>query len=226
MSKELIKVTEIEGVEIGLLPSAIETRDRLLKEAASISSVSDSFEADIAADTLKSITLSTRQIEQARKAVKAPVLELGKKIDACAKEFSERLKEEESRIGRLLGNYEAIERKKKQEAERKAREEEARKRAEAEARIRAGEDAQKVEEEVTKEIIETKVEVSTASYRPEGTSVRETWQFEVTDINALFAAHPDLVVLSPNNTAIRAIIKHKQDIPGIRCWKEAKSYIR
>jgi len=217
----LIHVGDLGETEIALLPEAIELRDKLLSQAAEVTAVADAFDADCAADVLKAITVATKAIETTRKEVKAPVLDLGKRIDGVAKEFSGRLDEEKSRISKLLGAYEAMERKKREEAERIARNEAIAKIKEAES---TG-DESRIEKANTEsaQIMSAAAEVA---HRPEGTAVRETWEFEVTDIDALYKAAPYLCRIEPDGPAIRAAIKKNQNIPGLRVWKEAKSYIR
>ena len=62
--------------------------------------------------------------------------------------------------------------------------------------------------------------------KPEGVAVRSLWKFEVTDINALFKARPDLCVIEPHNANIRAQIPYNQSLPGLRIWQEAKASVR
>jgi hypothetical protein len=56
--------------------------------------------------------------------------------------------------------------------------------------------------------------------------LNQPYKFEITDINALFKARPDLCVIEPNGAAIRAQIPHNQNIPGLRIWQEAKARVR
>ena len=65
-----------------------------------------------------------------------------------------------------------------------------------------------------------------AAIKPEGVALRQSWKFEVVDINALFMARPDLCVIEPNNAGIRAQIPHNQSLPGLRIWQEAKASVR
>jgi len=56
-----------------------------------------------------------------------------------------------------------------------------------------------------------------------GIQTRTTWEYEVTDIQALFAARPDLVTLEPNPSAIRAALAADKPIPGLRYWQVNKA---
>lgn len=224
MSADLLTVSDIAGVDVALLPGAEQTKRALLQGSRIITTIEDAFDAECAADVLGNISRELKAMEDARKAVKAPVLELGKRIDALAKEWANEIEAEKTRISRVLGDYQLAERKKKEAAERAARQ------AEWEARRKAQEALDKGDlegaEAAADEIAKPQAVVAESSHQIAGTAVRETYQFEVTDINALFKAAPHLCKIEPDNAAIRAAIKKTQPIPGLRIWKEAKSYSR
>lgn len=222
-SEALINVTDFKA-EITLLPKAQELQNLLLNQSRTVKSIEDAFDAECAADVLKNLTQAVKEMETARKEVKAPVLDLGKSIDAVAKSFTNLLEKEKSRISKILGAYEAEQRRIRQEAERKAREAEEAARREAEKALAQGDE--KAATVAAEKIATSQAQVAESSHRPEGTAVRETWQFEVTDMNALYDAAPHLCRVEPDNAAIRAAIKKSQSIPGLRIWKEAKSYVR
>lgn len=216
----LIKVGKLDEIEVSLLPEASDLKKHLLGEASGVEKIEDAFDAVCAAEVLKKLSKATREIESARKEVKSPVLDLGKRIDGVAKDFSGDLKEHEKRISRLLGSYEAEQRRIREEAARRERE-----RQEAAKRDLASED-EEVVKAAEESLEKSAAAIEASAHRPEGTAVRESYQFEVTDINALFKAAPHLCKIEPDNAAIRAAIKKSQDIPGLRIWKEAKSYVR
>jgi hypothetical protein len=63
--------------------------------------------------------------------------------------------------------------------------------------------------------------------RADGIATRTSWKFEVVDIAAFYSALPELCIITPNNTAIRALIKHGvAKIPGLRVWQEASAIVR
>lgn len=220
MNLSLIKIGSLEDIDVSLIPEAEDLKKHLLVEANGVTAVEDSFDAECAADVLRKLARATRECESARKEVKAPVLDLGKRIDAVAKQFAGDIKEQEKRISYLLGSYEAEQRKLREEAERKERA-----RQEAAKRDLMSEDEELIKA-ATEALEQSAAVIEAAAHRPEGTMVRETYQFEVTDIDALFQAAPHLCKIEPDNAAIRAAIKKSQDIPGLRVWKEAKSYVR
>ena len=235
-----LTVTGLQKAEIAIAPEARELRDKLLVEIHGITAVSDAFDADVAVDVMKRATQLSRGIEADRTTVKAPVLALGKKIDALAKEIVVELDAEISRVSRVLGAYQLAEKQKAEAAERLARDEARRIQAEAEQLAKEAAQAaptdtaalaaaSEIMDQAAAKIVETKKAiVSTVAPKAAGTAVREDVCFEVTDIVALYAARPELVNLEPNGTAIRAICKAnpKLQLPGLRHWTEAKTNIR
>ena len=61
----------------------------------------------------------------------------------------------------------------------------------------------------------------------EGMTVRQVWQFEVTDIDRLYRARPDLVSLEPRTREINsAMSKGFRECPGLRIWSETVAGVR
>lgn len=215
-------------------------RDDLLKTASLVTTVSDRLDADDATIVLKAIKEFTREIEKQKTVAKAPVLEIGRKIDAMTKVLISELESHASRISRVLGSFEAEEQRKAHEARLAAEAEAARIAYEAaeeakkaqragiteEAGMRA---ADAVVEAAQEKIVAVRqTAVNATPLRQAGSQLRSDVCFEVTDIKALYAAHPELVVLEPNGTAIRAICRANPNlqVPGLRHWKEAKLNVR
>lgn len=235
-----LTLTGLQSAEIAIAAEARDLRDKLLVEIRGVTSVADAFDADVAADIMKRATQLARGIEADRTAVKAPVLALGKKIDALAKEITAELDIEIGRVSRVLGAYQLAEKQKAEAADRLARDEARRIQAEAEQKAReaakaADSDtealaaASQIMDTAAAKIVETrKAIVSTVAPKAADTAVRVDVCFEVDDLDALYAARPELVNLEPNGAAIRAICKAnpKLQLPGLRHWTEAKTNIR
>lgn len=233
-----LAVSNAGEVSIAVLPEATQRRDELLAEAQTIITVTDQIDADAAGATLKALKEFERAVEASREEVKAPVLELGRKIDGLAKDLFTEVKAQGARISRVLGAWQAEERRKADEARRKAAEEEARIKREAAAAMEAAQQSagsraeavvaqERIEAKAVEQIVAVKqqAEEVVALTRPAGAKVREEWVFEVVDMNALYQHAPYLVTLSANTSAIKAAIKQNQNIPGLRVWKEAKAII-
>lgn len=216
------------------------TRDELIKSAALVTTVTDRIDADDATGVLKSLKDFTREIEAQRTAAKAPALEIGRKIDAMAKELVASVDTEANRISRVLGAFEAEERRKAEDIRRVADAEiarlahEATQQANAAARTASTPEAadrasDAVIEKAQERIVAVRQQqVNAVVPKTAGTQVREDVCFEVENAKALYAAHPELVVLEPNGTAIRAILRANPNlqIPGLRHWREAKLNVR
>jgi hypothetical protein len=236
LSPAVLTLAGLSEAKIVLAPDANERRATALSAARAITSVSDAFDAETAADALRTVSDLAKQVEAARAVVKAPVLELGKKIDSTAKDFSADLEAEKVRLSRLLGEFQAVERAKAEEVQRAAAAE-ARRLAEEAARAAAdvefatngaeADRAQQVAAQAETAAIEARVAVAAAApVKPRGVAVREVWKFEVTDLAALYKARPDLCVIEANSPLIRETVKVNQTIPGLRIWKEAAASTR
>lgn len=239
---EIITLKNISGAEVSIEPAALEVREKLAAQAAQIKAVATRSEAELAAAVLKDISQNLKEMEAARKAVKAPVLAIGKKIDALAAEFSKPLEGEKTRLSLLIGAFQAEEeRKAREEAERirreeleriKAAEEEKRRAEEAERSLSFDEafDAQeKIEKSksVIREASELIVNAPKSAPKIEGARIVKYVKFEVTDAAALIKTHPEL--FSPDSGKIGAfvkLIKPEEAPAGLRVWIETKAAAR
>jgi len=107
-----------EGYSLGIAPEAESAKAELLTQAAGITAVIDSTSAETARQHVKKLAAMRNLVEKSRKAVKEPVIDVGRKIDDKAKEFSAELISEETRITGLIGAHAAEVERKRQEAER------------------------------------------------------------------------------------------------------------
>lgn len=239
---EIITLKNISGAEVSIEPGALEVREKLAAQAAQIREVATREAAELAAVALRDISQNLKEMEAARKAVKAPVLALGKKIDALAAEFSKPLEGEKARLSLLIGSYQA-------EEERKAREEVERIRREELERIKAAEEEKRRAEEAERSLsfdeafdAQEKIEKSKSVLRDaselivntpksapkiEGARIVRYVKFEVTDAAALIKTHPEL--FSPDSAKIGAfvkLIKPEEAPEGLRVWIETKAAAR
>lgn len=226
---DALTLTGLGTPQVELTIEATKARDGLLLEAARCRTVEDQIDADAAAGLLRDMQTFLRTIEAGRTAVKKPVLEVGRQIDATAKQLVQTLAVESDRVSRLLGSYQAEQRRLAEERvreERRRLEQEARERAAAIAAAETEEERDEAKEQAQVAIAERQTALAEVSPpKIEGTQVRVQWCFEVVDIKALYQAAPHLCTIEPNGTAIRAVIKTNQSIPGLRIWKEEKTII-
>ena len=109
--------------------------DALLAAASELPVITDKPTADMAAGLLRDIKQITSLVEDARKTVKAPVLELAKAIDVKAEQLTGDLAAKAHDISRSLGGWNAAQEELKRRAERAAQEETSRIMREAQAKI-------------------------------------------------------------------------------------------
>lgn len=114
---EVVLVRDVALDAIQLAPDAIQAKEAALEASALIGRVTNDNEELQAHEAQRSLDSLARFCEKSRVMVKAPVLELGKKIDKAAKDFAAELEDEAKRISALVGGYAAF-----KEAKRKAAE--------------------------------------------------------------------------------------------------------
>lgn len=219
---ELITQPKINGVIIEIVAEAEQMKIEALMSSRGIASVDDGFEATIAAEAQSALRHLIKGIEESRKLAKAPVLEIGRQIDSVAKDYIDEVKDEESRIARLLGAFQIVERAKKVSAERQARFEEQKLMAEAAQQLDVNNHNTELLDNTQAKIAELKQEASAKHEAVAGVKVRTTTKFEIVDEAATLIARPDLFTL--DDRKIRAALKTTKSIPGIKVWEESKSY--
>ena len=146
MSDTALITLDMKSLSAAVTPQAVALRDTALETSALVGKVDDAATNANAAAAQAEITKVIRMAETARKAAKAPVLELGKAIDTAMEEFVAELKGEQMRVSRLIGDFHQLE-----EAKRKAREEAARLEAERIERERRAEEMRILREQVARE---------------------------------------------------------------------------
>ena len=102
---------------------AIVRRNSLLAESSAVVRVASPIDYEAAGNIVADLKTLEREVEKARKEIKAPVIELGRQIDAAAEQFTASVKREIARVGPLLVAWDQEQARKRAEAERKAREE-------------------------------------------------------------------------------------------------------
>lgn len=130
---QLIAVHNLPALDtISATEAARKYRDELLTKARKGIAIATPEAAQKAVAFLKELTAFTRSIEDARVVVGAPVLEITRKINATAKDLTTDIDAEAKRIGGLVAQFQADEKKREEEARRRAYEEQERIRREAE----------------------------------------------------------------------------------------------
>jgi hypothetical protein len=234
--KDTIQVSGISAVTTTTTDEVRQQRDELLLAARYLGAVTNADEATQAASTMADIKALTRTVESSRTEVKAPVLALGKQIDALAAELTAELEAEARRLGQLIGTFQTEERRKHEAAARAAWQAEqdvlaaARKasydaeQAAARAAAPAVVAAEQVEAIQTKAFEEVAVIRAAVAVAPviAGMSTRKVQHYEITDAAAAYAAFPVMFTLTPNVAVIKAMLKAQPNwvYPGIKHWTE------
>lgn len=240
--KETITVTGMTGVTTTTTDEVRQQRDELLLAARFLGAVTNDDEAKQAADTMIELKALAKTVEAGRTDAKAPVIALGKAIDGLAAELTDEVNVEAKRLGLIIGTYQTEQRRLHEARQREAWQKEQEILAAARAAAYAAEQAalaaaatDSPAPAITVEVVETKafeaVAMVRASVAPAptlaGTATRRVQQFEVTDAAAAYAAQPAMFTLTPNTSAIKAILKSQPNlvVPGLRHWVETVASI-
>jgi hypothetical protein len=231
-----------EGYQLTIAPEAEKRKLQLLGAAKLVTEVTDNDDSANAQFVSRKLAQMRIEVEKSRKAVKEPVNRIGKLIDSTAKNFLDALEAEEKRITRLVGDHanEVARIKREKEAEERRAFEEARAAREAaEAAAAAAETTGKISDIIAakqaererQEALAARMEASadlSATKVAEG--VRFAWDFEVIDIDMLYACDRTLVEVTPRRAAILASIKLMEEenvdpvkffaLQGIRAFKK------
>ena len=241
MSTELIRVDILDN-GIATTDEAREIASNLHTELAAVVAVNSPATQSTATEKARDAQSFLKRLEAARKDVKAPILDLGRKIDALADELAAPVKEEMKRVGGMVAKFQTAEAarvadeqrarqaaeqaamKAKFEADRLAREAEATITSEADlaAAIKAEEAAKAKEAEMYAELTKPQP----AAVKASGSATRKVLRIEVTDIHALYAAAPHLVKLEANITAIKSTCDKNSHFPGLKLWEELDTSFR
>lgn len=246
----LLNVQSTAGVAVEFVPEAYPKRDNAVAAAAGIISIVDPVEQSAAVTTLRLLKSISKEVEASRKAAKAPVLDLGKRVDGIAEKFIAPVAEQESRLTKLLNDFEVEQQRLRDEEARKAQaaadrvaaeerknaEELRAQRAEAERQLAAAREAaanaetkeelaasRKAVEEATRRVvdlggrIEAREDAAIVAQSfpaapvkptaPTGFVAQRPWTFEVLDLKAFAAAHPDLVEITVRRSAVLDLIR-------------------
>lgn len=236
MASEL-QLHGIDKPSVLISPEAHEAKRVALVTAGACTEVTDIDSQTAASQAQAALKNLIRQVEASHTEIKAPVLKIGREIDGIKNTFLTELTAEERRLSLLVGAYQEAQLRRKRQAEEEARRKEQERlallkreeldRIKQETAGRTGTllpDMETIRQRTVDEVASIRQTAANAAVAaPSGSMVRKSWKFEVTDIAALYKAAPELCIVSPNNAAIRAIIKSNQNVPGIRVWSETVS---
>lgn len=241
MTTELIKV-ELAETFIGSTDEAMEIASNLhtsLTEIVVVNSPATQANATAIAVSAQGFL---KRLEASRKDVKAPILAIGKKIDALADELAAPVKAEMNRVGQMVAKFqqaEAIrveqERKEREKAEREAMDlarlaaEEARQAADkitTESDMTKAIEAEETAKQLEAEMYSTLTAPQPKAIKAEGSVVKKVLKYEVLDITAAFKAAPHLFKVEIKPSAVNSTCTKDTVIPGMRFWEEIGASFR
>lgn len=204
-TSSLLALRDFGGVP-EISPDAQELKKQALALSIPITKVETEQEQALAVNALQALKAITRGMEATRKSVKAPVLELGKKIDAVAAEFVTEVDHEEMRVSGHINHYQKTQLRLKREAEEQA----AREQQEAQ---RLAEEAERLRKEV-----ESNPELLPQVEKAEAAAFDAQMAVEFTDGTVAIAKPKGLVVKSRLNFQITDAILFCQAFPQFFGW--------
>ncbi|MEI7534222.1 MAG: hypothetical protein WCK57_07605 [Verrucomicrobiae bacterium] len=248
-------LANFEPVKLSINTEAELAKSQALDGARAIVAITDAESQQAAVDALARCKRFTNRLEDSRTDVKAPVLKLGKEIDAMAKSFAAEVDSEASRLSKLINDHVRAEaekaaraqkirddmaaKKRQREEEEARRADEERKRLEKEsAKAEDPEEAAKLAREAQNAAFDAEqarqradsvsTAVVAAPAKASGMAVKKVWKHRITDIHALYKARPDLVALEPKTNQINAVIRQggERAIPGLEIFEEIDTTVR
>ena len=159
-----IAVRGVSAVAVEIQSDAYTRRSEIIETAKFCPpAVTDSDTQAEVTNAVRDIRRMLKEVEDGRKTVKAPVLDIGRKIDGAAEEFCQPLIVEEKRLTALLTTYQVEQQRIAREAEAKRQaelarqqEEERKKREEIQREIEAKAEAQRRAEKQAREATDAK----------------------------------------------------------------------
>ncbi len=235
MSNELIHV-DIADNGINTTDEAQVLAGNLHDELMLIKTVTNASQQQLATAAGVKAQRFLKDLEACRVAVKAPVLALGSRIDALAKELSEPIKGHKERVADMCAKFNLAEQK-RVEAENRERKRiedeaiEAKRQADlaaeqAVAAMISEEDLNKaiVAEEVatqkTDEMYKTLTAPAPSVNKASGGVNKMVLKYEITDQAAAFAAAPHLFKVEIKPSAVNSTCTENTKINGMRFWLE------
>lgn len=150
MNNENLTLVGLESTAVSITRTAAERRDELLARVKAAPDVTNQETATLAADLLRELKGFSRVIEASRADVKAPVLDLAKRIDEMARTLTADVDALARVIGSNLAAWQAEQNRIAERLKREAWEREEAIRREAEAKERAAQEKVRQEAEVAR----------------------------------------------------------------------------
>jgi hypothetical protein len=210
-----------DGYDVAISPDAYERRDITIAAATVIRSVASNAESAEATFALTKLANLRLEVERARKAVKEPVLAVGRKIDEAARDFIGEVVSEEQRLKSMIEAHAADVARRRAEleaAERRAAQEALRAKEEADRAAASAADSGKLKDvvaakqaaQIREETLSARVDAADATSDAKAPdAVTWQWDFVVEEPLVLARIAPELVTIQPQRAEILRELKER-----------------
>lgn len=194
-----------------ITPEAHALKKQAIALSLPIQKVETDEEQTRAVNALHALKAISKGMESTRKAVKGPVLELGKKIDLIAAEFLSDSDREENRLTGLINHFQREQLRLKNEAEERLRREQMEaERLEAEAKkLRESgtpeliQEASKLEEKALDMQMAGELSGELTIAKPKGLVVKNRLNFQILDAWVFCQAYPQFFAWNPETETLK-----------------------
>lgn len=199
-----------------------------LAKGALVGRVTCAEEQQAAVDAQKEVAGVLNQFEKARQAAKRPVIDIGVAIDTEINKRKSELMEEKTRLGRLLGDFEALEQAKIRAAQKAESDRLTQLERERQAELAKAQSHDELDAIQTK-FDERAAAESTpppAPTRVEGQIIKPDWDITVTNIHDLYRAHPNCVKMEARLSEIKSLLNMGVKVHGVTAVRVTNATVR
>ena len=217
-----------QDLEVSIVPDAYQLRAQALEASALIGKVTDEATKQVAVEAQILLKEIVDQCEQSRVAVKAPVLETGRLIDAIAKQYASEAKLELMRLSKEVGDYEALQLanlRAAQQAQSKELNAAEKQRWDDIAKAKSHDEIDAINERFAQQQAALQAQLPSIQ-RFDHQRVTEDWEIKVDNIHMLYAAAPICVKMEPKLIEIKQLLDKLGSLPGVTAKKVTKSGVK
>ena len=245
MTTELIRYT-LPETSVTVDPEFVKERDTLLARAAEITSVTTPNQNILAVQRARDLKSFGKTVETMRRKAKEPMVDLGKRIDAAAKDFLAPVESELKAMEERLAAFQMAEAARVREEQARIDAAKAEAMAEeAKAKELAADAAKKAARknasaEVLKAALEAEAAVLAAKQRAEdairaklpeaerasGQVTRNVIRYEIMNLDAVYAAKPHWFERVLKRSVVNDEVFMGLEVPGLRIWEETVIGVR
>jgi hypothetical protein len=221
-------IRDDSALTISFTTEAETMRAEALESSALISKVESADDNKRAVAAQQKLLTLCRAVEKARKAVKEPVLNLGRTIDMRADSFIAEVKDEGMRLAKVINDFQEKERVRmvaEQQLQNAAISTLEREMNEKITCADTIEEQERIREEYA-ERQRMASSASTAPARAHAQIVKTEWEITVTDLHQLYRNHSHCVELKPRLSEIKALLDSGVTVHGVRAERKAKATVR